>query len=64
MDSILIQMRKQLLIVNFFQLLNNSIIPVRVEGNTDNTGDYHHNVELFKKRAQSVAKYLVKMELM
>lgn len=33
---------------------------VRIEGNTDNTGDYHHNVELSKKRAQSVANYLVK----
>lgn len=33
---------------------------VRIEGNTDNTGDYQHNVALSKSRAQSVANYLVK----
>lgn len=33
---------------------------VRVEGNTDNTGNYNTNVELSKKRAQSVVDYLVK----
>lgn len=33
---------------------------VRIEGNTDNTGNYAHNVELSKMRAQSVANYLIK----
>lgn len=33
---------------------------VRVEGNTDNTGSKEYNVELSKKRAQSVVNYLVK----
>lgn len=31
---------------------------VRIEGNTDNTGSYQHNIELSKQRAQSVANYL------
>lgn len=33
---------------------------VRVEGNTDATGSKEHNIELSKKRAQSVVDYLVK----
>ncbi|MBQ5454774.1 MAG: OmpA family protein [Prevotella sp.] len=33
---------------------------VRIEGNTDNTGNYQHNVELSKARAQSVANYLIR----
>ena len=33
---------------------------VRIEGNTDNTGEYKHNVKLSKMRAQSVANYLIK----
>lgn len=33
---------------------------VRIEGNTDNTGDYQSNVALSKSRAQSVANYLIK----
>lgn len=33
---------------------------VRVEGNTDATGSKEHNVELSRKRAQSVVNYLVK----
>lgn len=33
---------------------------VRVEGNTDATGDYNHNKDLSYKRAQSVVDYLVK----
>lgn len=33
---------------------------VRVEGNTDNTGNRAYNVELSQKRAQSVVDYLVK----
>ena len=33
---------------------------VRIEGNTDNTGNYKHNVELSKSRAQSVANYLIR----
>jgi len=35
-------------------------VRVRIEGNTDNTGDFSYNVELSKKRAQAVADYLVK----
>jgi len=34
---------------------------VRIEGNTDNTGNYNSNVALSQKRAQSVADYLVRM---
>lgn len=33
---------------------------VRIEGNTDNTGNYQHNVELSKTRAHSVANYLIR----
>lgn len=33
---------------------------VRIEGNTDNTGNAAYNVELSKRRAQSVANYLIK----
>ena len=33
---------------------------IRVEGNTDNTGNYDSNVNLSKLRAQSVVDYLVK----
>lgn len=33
---------------------------VRVEGNTDATGSKDHNIELSKKRAQSVVNYLIK----
>lgn len=33
---------------------------IRVEGNTDNTGNYAANVELSKRRAQAVVDYLVK----
>ena len=33
---------------------------VRVEGNTDNTGNRDYNVALSKKRAQSVVDYLVR----
>lgn len=36
-----------------------SNVRIRVEGNTDNTGNYNSNVELSKKRAQSVVNYLV-----
>ena len=32
---------------------------IRIEGNTDATGNYNSNIELSKKRAQSVANYLV-----
>jgi NitT/TauT family transport system substrate-binding protein len=32
---------------------------IRVEGNTDNTGNYNSNVELSRKRAQAVVDYLV-----
>ena len=32
---------------------------IRVEGNTDNTGNYNSNMALSKKRAQSVVNYLV-----
>lgn len=32
---------------------------IRVEGNTDNTGNYDSNVALSKKRAQAVVNYLV-----
>lgn len=33
---------------------------IRIVGNTDNTGNYAYNVELSRRRAQSVANYLVK----
>ncbi|NDV94929.1 hypothetical protein D0T84_08365 [Dysgonomonas sp. 521] len=33
---------------------------IRVEGNTDNTGNYNSNVALSKQRAQSVVDYLVR----
>jgi len=35
-------------------------VRIRVEGNTDNTGNKAHNIELSKKRAQSVVDYLVR----
>lgn len=35
-------------------------VRVRIEGNTDATGNYSSNVELSQKRAQSVVDYLVK----
>jgi len=35
-------------------------VRIRVEGNTDNTGNITHNIELSKKRAQSVVDYLVR----
>ena len=43
--------------VDIAQQFSNSRI--RVEGNTDNTGNYHYNVALSKKRAQAVVDYLV-----
>ena len=33
---------------------------IRVEGNTDNTGNYASNVDLSKRRAQAVVDYLIK----
>lgn len=33
---------------------------IRIEGNTDNTGNVAYNVDLSKRRAQSVANYLIK----
>lgn len=33
---------------------------IRIEGNTDNTGNYNYNIELSKRRAQAVANYLIK----
>ena len=44
--------------VDIAQQFSNSRI--RVEGNTDNTGNYDSNVVLSKKRAQAVVDYLVK----
>lgn len=32
---------------------------IRIEGNTDNTGDYNMNIGLSQRRAQSVADYLI-----
>lgn len=43
--------------VDIAQQFSNSRI--RVEGNTDNTGNYESNVALSKKRAQAVVDYLV-----
>ena len=43
--------------VDIAQQFSNSRI--RVEGNTDNTGNYESNVSLSKKRAQAVVDYLV-----
>jgi NitT/TauT family transport system substrate-binding protein len=43
--------------VDIAQQFSNSRI--RVEGNTDNTGNYDSNVALSKKRAQAVVDYLV-----
>lgn len=36
-------------------------IHIRIEGNTDNTGDYSHNVKLSEQRANAVVDYLVRM---
>ena len=36
-----------------------SNVRIRVEGNTDNTGNYDTNIALSKKRAQAVVDYLV-----
>ena len=33
---------------------------IRIEGNTDNTGSISYNIELSRRRAQSVANYLIK----
>lgn len=33
---------------------------IRIEGNTDNTGNYDYNVDLSKRRAQAVVDYLVR----
>lgn len=44
--------------LNIVKQFNN--VYVRIEGNTDNTGNYNYNVELSKKRAQSVVDYLVR----
>lgn len=33
---------------------------IRIEGNTDNTGSISHNIDLSRRRAQSVADYLIK----
>lgn len=35
-------------------------IRIRIEGNTDNTGDYNHNVRLSEQRANAVVDYLVR----
>ncbi|MEM6964140.1 MAG: phosphate ABC transporter substrate-binding/OmpA family protein [Bacteroidota bacterium] len=43
--------------VDIAQSFSNS--KIRVEGNTDNTGNYSSNVKLSKKRAQSVVDYLI-----
>ena len=36
-------------------------IRIRIEGNTDNTGDYNHNMRLSEQRANAVIDYLVRM---
>ena len=36
-------------------------IHIRIEGNTDNTGDYNLNMSLSEKRANAVVDYLVRM---
>lgn len=36
-------------------------IRIRIEGNTDNTGDYNHNMKLSEQRANAVVDYLVRM---
>ncbi len=37
---------------------------ILLEGHTDNTGGYEHNMELSKRRAQSVANYLAGQQVM
>ena len=45
-------------IVGLIQAFANARI--RVEGNTDNTGNYNYNVDLSKKRANAVVDYLIR----
>lgn len=40
-------------------LLNNPEVRIRIEGHTDDTGNYEYNLLLSKRRAQSVYSYLI-----
>jgi outer membrane protein OmpA-like peptidoglycan-associated protein len=46
-----------------YVLNKNPEYTILIEGHTDNTGTYQYNMELSKKRAQSVADYLIERKI-